>query len=353
MSGKRVIGAVVVLITLPVVLAAFEAVSFHVRNRNNGSMISSGEKREYLLYVPRSYDPMKADAAGHQHARRGRLAGPADGVERVEPAGRERRVDRRLSVGTRGGGAEGLGRGSGSRLTRDVRFISELIDKLEAAYNIDPRRIYANGLSNGGGMAFVLSCTLSDRIAAVGMVGAAQFCRGAGVRTASGTDDCLSWDRRSVRPVQRRHRGSPRVPFRRSRYGPRTGRGETVAGPCPSSRRWRRTSPAANTRTARTMRPSCSTPCTEAAIPGPAAGRFRSGSPGPTAAASTRRARCGRSFARIRFRGSSSPCDCARRQPLGHRRAHRAVRAGLVPPASGGFGCSLIARGRSLWSAPR
>ena len=57
----------------------------------------------------------------------------------------------------------------------DVRFISELIDTLEAAYNIDPTRIYANGLSNGGGMAFVLSCTLSDRIAAVGMVAAAQL----------------------------------------------------------------------------------------------------------------------------------------------------------------------------------
>src|SRR3989449_5747558 len=57
---------------------------------------------------------------------------------------------------------------------RDVRFISALIDTLEAAYNIDPTRIYANGVSNGGGMAFVLSCTLSDRIAAVGMVAAAQ-----------------------------------------------------------------------------------------------------------------------------------------------------------------------------------
>ena len=66
---------------------------------------------------------------------------------------------------------------------RDVRFISELIDKLEAAYNIDPARIYANGFSNGGGMAFVLSCTLSDRIAAVGMVGPRKHCRGAGART--------------------------------------------------------------------------------------------------------------------------------------------------------------------------
>jgi polyhydroxybutyrate depolymerase len=56
----------------------------------------------------------------------------------------------------------------------DVEFISDLIDTLEARYNIDPTMIYANGLSNGGGMAFVLSCTLSDRIAAIGAVSAAQ-----------------------------------------------------------------------------------------------------------------------------------------------------------------------------------
>jgi len=48
-----------------------------------------------------------------------------------------------------------------------------LVDKLEAEYNIDPKRIYANGMSNGGGMAFALSCELSGRIAAVGTVSAA------------------------------------------------------------------------------------------------------------------------------------------------------------------------------------
>jgi polyhydroxybutyrate depolymerase len=62
----------------------------------------------------------------------------------------------------------------GANLTADVTFISELIDSLEEAYNIDPTRIYADGLSNGGGMAFALSCTLSHRIAAVGAVAAAQ-----------------------------------------------------------------------------------------------------------------------------------------------------------------------------------
>jgi poly(3-hydroxybutyrate) depolymerase len=45
---------------------------------------------------------------------------------------------------------------------------------LEAEYNIDSTRIYADGMSIGGGMAFALSCRLSDRIAAVGAVAAAQ-----------------------------------------------------------------------------------------------------------------------------------------------------------------------------------
>ncbi|MBI2570230.1 MAG: hypothetical protein HYV63_24775 [Candidatus Schekmanbacteria bacterium] len=59
-------------------------------------------------------------------------------------------------------------------LRKEVQLISDLIDVLERAYNIDPRRIYADGLSGGGGMAFVLACRLSDRIAAVGMVVAAR-----------------------------------------------------------------------------------------------------------------------------------------------------------------------------------
>ncbi len=52
----------------------------------------------------------------------------------------------------------------------DVSFIAALIDQLEEEYNLDPARIYVNGLSNGGGMAFVLACELSGRIAAFGSV---------------------------------------------------------------------------------------------------------------------------------------------------------------------------------------
>ena len=59
---------------------------------------------------------------------------------------------------------------------QDITFLADLIDSLSREYTIDPARIYVNGLSNGAGMSFVLSCTLSERIAAIGLVGGAYLC---------------------------------------------------------------------------------------------------------------------------------------------------------------------------------
>src|SRR5438094_8883761 len=171
-TRKLVIGAVLVIIGLPLVLVLIVVGSIHVLDRTNGAIISSGRERTYLLYVPPSYDRAKPTplvismhgAAGWPAqqmnlSRWNRLA-ESQGFLVVYPSGSD--VPKIWHVD----------RGAG--LTRDVTFISALIDTLEAAYNIDPTRIYANGLSAGGGMAFVLSCTLSDRIAAVGLVAAGQ-----------------------------------------------------------------------------------------------------------------------------------------------------------------------------------
>lgn len=174
MSRNRVIGAVVLLLALPAALAAFEAISFRVRNRNNGFIVSSGERREYRLYVPRSYDrSRRAPLVISMHGAGGWP------VQQMELSGWNRLADREGCIVVYPSGIEGVGPRvwhveTGPRLAKDVRFISDLIDELEASYNIDRARIYANGFSNGGGMAFALSCTLADRIAAVGMVGAAQ-----------------------------------------------------------------------------------------------------------------------------------------------------------------------------------
>ena len=56
---KRVIGAVLVVIGLPLLLALTAVVSFYDMDRATGTIGSSGQEREYLLYVPPSYDPTR------------------------------------------------------------------------------------------------------------------------------------------------------------------------------------------------------------------------------------------------------------------------------------------------------
>ncbi len=52
----------------------------------------------------------------------------------------------------------------------DVKFISALIDKLTESADIDHRRVYVAGYSNGGGMANFLGVAISDKIAAIASV---------------------------------------------------------------------------------------------------------------------------------------------------------------------------------------
>src|SRR4051794_14925463 len=49
----------------------------------------------------------------------------------------------------------------------DVGFIRDLLTRVESVACIDRRSVYAAGVSNGGGMAALLACRLSDRMAAV------------------------------------------------------------------------------------------------------------------------------------------------------------------------------------------
>jgi polyhydroxybutyrate depolymerase len=168
---KSVMATVLVLINLPAALAVVEAASFHVVNRNNGAIVSSSQKREYLLYVPASYDPRRpAPLVFSMHGAGGWPALQKETSRWNELAEREGFIVVYPSAATRRGPR--VWRGDGDV---DVRYISDLIDSLQTVYNIDSTRIYANGISNGGGMAFALSCRLSDRIAAVGMVAAAHL----------------------------------------------------------------------------------------------------------------------------------------------------------------------------------
>ena len=52
----------------------------------------------------------------------------------------------------------------------DVQFTRDMIKWLETNTCVDPKRIYASGCSNGGGMSYMLACNAADVIAAVAPV---------------------------------------------------------------------------------------------------------------------------------------------------------------------------------------
>lgn len=171
-TTKKVLIAIVsVLVGLPILLVLTAVVVFQVLDQSTGSIESSGEEREYLLHVPMSYDPNSPTAlvvsmhgAAMWPAQQRKMSGwnrlaNDHGFIVAYPSGYG--MPKMWPASLRGPGA-----------IRDSDFISRLIDTLMAEYNIDPTRIYADGVSNGGGMAFILSCTLSERIAAIGMVAA-------------------------------------------------------------------------------------------------------------------------------------------------------------------------------------
>lgn len=52
----------------------------------------------------------------------------------------------------------------------DVQFLRDLLAELSRVFQIDPARIYVNGMSNGGAMTHRLTCELADVVAVAGIV---------------------------------------------------------------------------------------------------------------------------------------------------------------------------------------
>ena len=171
-----------VIVGLPVVLVLVTVISYQVADRSTGSIVVAGETREYLLHVPESYGAerptplvISMHGTGLWPARQVAMSSwntvaDEEGFIVVYPS----------ATPLLGIGWPKLWRAwediSGSEDTAaDIRFISGLIDALDAEYNIDATRIYANGYSSGGAMANLLACRLSDRFAAVGTVATAHL----------------------------------------------------------------------------------------------------------------------------------------------------------------------------------
>jgi polyhydroxybutyrate depolymerase len=173
MNARKIVTRALALgLGVPLLLGLLAAATLYALDRSDGSIVSSGRAREYLLHVPDSYD--RGKPAALVISLHGAALFPA--VQRYL-SGWDRLADEQgfiVAYPSAGGFPKIWHVDHGPGRSADVRFIADLIDTLSARYRIDPARIYVNGMSNGGGMAFVLSCTLSDRIAAVAMVAAAH-----------------------------------------------------------------------------------------------------------------------------------------------------------------------------------
>jgi len=131
-----------------------------------------GTDREYIIYIPESYDPntktpllfnfhgFTSNAAEQMAYGDFRSIADTAGFLIVHPEGLRFNGQTHWNVG---------GWTVGSQVD-DVGFTESLITEISNDYNVDESRIYATGMSNGGYMSFLLACQLSDRIAAIASV---------------------------------------------------------------------------------------------------------------------------------------------------------------------------------------
>lgn len=161
---------VAVVVAVALLLPAAGWVAFQVLNRTNGEILTSGATRRFLLHVPESLPqdrsvPLVVDLHGFAQwpANQRDISNWDDladekGFIVVHPEGTG--FPRRWASHSP----------DEPQTDRDVTFIADLIDHLSAEHPIDPDRIHVAGISNGGGMAFVLACELSGHVASIGTV---------------------------------------------------------------------------------------------------------------------------------------------------------------------------------------
>lgn len=144
----------------------------------NGQTVSvdvehEGKPRRYLLRIPDNYNPDDAAPAlfgfggwedspenFSSYARMWNTGAHGEAII-VYPEGYERAWEAAPYAKTRDG--------------EDIRFIKRILDDIDLDYRVDRSRVYAMGMSNGGGFTSVLGCHAQDTFAAVAMVSGAFY----------------------------------------------------------------------------------------------------------------------------------------------------------------------------------
>ncbi len=132
-----------------------------------------GVARTYLLHLPRGYDaakPWPLVAALHGG---GGTAKSTNTLAHMNAAADRhgfivaypQALYRHWNDGRQSGVAD-------SRKVDDLGFLSALIDQIARDYNVDRKRVFATGISNGGFMSQRLACDLAGKITAIAAVAA-------------------------------------------------------------------------------------------------------------------------------------------------------------------------------------
>lgn len=145
------------------------------------TLIHDGTERTYVVHVPASYDGSQSVALvldlhggggnANTQMRTSGFSQLADdqGFIVVYPNGSGRREDKLLTWN--GGTCCAY---AVTNQIDDVGFLRAVVAEIQSEYDIDPKRIYATGMSNGGIMSYRLACDAADLFAAVAPVAGTQ-----------------------------------------------------------------------------------------------------------------------------------------------------------------------------------
>jgi len=139
----------------------------------------NNEEREYLIYVPKTYTgTSEVPLLFNFHGFTGNVNSYINKADMRSVAEEENFI----LVYPQGSLIQGLSHWNPSLPSADNKsdaddlgFVEALIEELRSDYNIDSKRIYACGFSNGGMMSFGLASHKSDLFAAVGSISGAML----------------------------------------------------------------------------------------------------------------------------------------------------------------------------------
>lgn len=144
------------------------------QNSNAQTLTHNNEIREYVSYIPNSYDGTFAvplvfnfhgfggSASEYMSYADMRVIAESDTFILIYPQGT-------CSDGSSHWNPCPIG-GDNKSTADDIGFVESMINEISSQYNVDMDRIYATGYSNGGMMAYGLANYKSDLIAAVASV---------------------------------------------------------------------------------------------------------------------------------------------------------------------------------------